>query len=179
MRQAPAASRRLSLPSIALLALAGAVLTAQEETAPSPVVVESVRVEAPNPSTEPERRCPGPDTLCKLTVVLANHGDRTASQLGFRVELNGESLVVYDNQLFMYPVQPGETTEIPLYNFWTTETSRPDMPAGGAYEVAVTLHEAQWTDISVDEEGVEVWKPLGPVEGLPVTGSITLETPKP
>lgn len=153
-----------------LLALAAPVLPAQEETPPSPVVVESVRVEPP---------APGPDTLCQLTVTLANRGDKTASQLGFRVELNGQSLTVYDNQLFMYPVEPGEATEIPLYNFWTTETSRPDMPADGTYEVAVTLREAQWTDISLDEEGVEVWKPLGPVEGLPVTASVTLETPKP
>jgi len=170
MNLRPAFARRLPVPGIVLVALVGAVLPAQEETAPRQVVVESVRVEPANP---------GPDTLCRLTVTLANRGERIASQLGFRVELNGESLVVYDNQLFMYPVPPGETTDIPLYNFWTTETSRPDMPAGGAYEVAVTLREAQWTDISVDEEGVEVWKPLGPVEGLPVTGSVTLETPKP
>lgn len=153
-----------------LLALSAVILPAQEEAPPSPVVVESVRVEPPNP---------GPDTLCKLTVTLANRGDKTASQLGFRVELNGQSLVVYDNQLFMYPVEPDTTTEIPLYNFWTTETSRPEMPADGTYEVTVTLREAQWTDISLDEEGVEVWKPLGPVEGLPVTASVVLETPKP
>lgn len=153
-----------------LLTLVPSLLPAQEAEGESPLAVASVRVE---PSA------PGPDTLCKLTVSLANRGDRIASQLGFRVELNGESLLVYDNQLFMYPVEPGETTEIPLYNFWTTETSRPSMPADGTYEVSVTLREAQWTDISTDEEGVEVWKPLGPVEGLPVSASIVLETPKP
>ena len=179
-RPRPASTRRFpALGAVLLLAPTASILPAQEDAPTSQVVVESVRVEPPNPATEAERRCPGPDTLCKLTVVLANRGNRTASQLGFAVEVNGQNLIVYDNQLFMYPVQPGESTEIPLYNFWTTETSRPDMPAGGAYEVAVTLREAQWTDISVDEEGIEVWKPLGPVEGLPVTGSVTLETPKP
>lgn len=153
-----------------LLALVAPTLAAQDEAPKAAVVVESVKV-------EPEK--PAADTLCKLTVTLANHGDRTASQLGFQVELNGQNLVVYDNQLFMYPVEPGESTEIPLYNFWTTETSRPTMPADGRYEVAVTLREAQWTDISMDEDDVEVWTPLGPVEGLPSTASVTLETPKP
>ncbi|MEZ5332219.1 MAG: hypothetical protein R2991_09260 [Thermoanaerobaculia bacterium] len=162
--------KRTSAAAALLLALASPTVFAQDEAAKPAVVVESIRV-------EPEK--PAADTLCKLTVTLANHGDRTASQLGFQVELNGQNLVVYDNQLFMYPVEPGESTEIPLYNFWTTETSRPTMPADGGYEVKVTLREAQWTDISMDEEQVEVWKPLGPVEGLPSSASVTLETPKP
>lgn len=171
-RPSPAPGRRFSIPValLPLLLLASSPAPAQEGAAAAPITIESVQVD---PAT------PAADTLCKLTVTLANHGEETASQLGFRVELNGQSLVVYDNQLFMYPVGPGESTEIPLYNFWTTETSRPTMPADGTYEVKVTLREAQWTDISTDEEGVEVWKPLGPVEGLPTSASLTLETPKP
>lgn len=148
--------------------LPGASAVAQEEeqaeTAPQ-VTVAAVVV-------EPDK--PGPDTLCRLKVRLKNAGDRVASQLGFSVTVNGQELPVYANQLFYYALEPGGTTEMPLYNFWTTETSRP-APADGKLNVAVTLSEAEWMDVSVDEDGVETWKPLGPVEGLPSGASITLK----
>ncbi len=120
---------------------------------------------------------PGADTLCKLTVTVHNDGDRQASQLGFAVTLNGQDLSVYGNQLFMYPVAPGATEEISLYNFWTTETSRA-MPADGKLRVEVTLKEAVWTrvEMETDEEGeIEVWTPIGPVENLPVSAAVTLQ----
>lgn len=115
---------------------------------------------------------PGPDTLCKLTVRLANAGDRTASQLDFKVEINGQELPVYRNQLFMFPVPAGESVDVPLYNFWSTETSRP-LPPDGKLDIEVTLLGAQWTEIKVEED-VEVWQPLGPVEGLPTTQSLAV-----
>ncbi len=129
---------------------------------------------------------PGADTLCRLKVTIRNDGDQIASQLGFNVKLNGEELGVYGNQLFMYPVPAGGELEIPLYNFWTTETSRPTMPANGKFAVEVELREAQWMDISIEkeiverageqvEEEVEVWTPLGPVTGLPVAAGVTLD----
>lgn len=149
-------------------ALFPAQLAAQEEApAAPPLAIESITVE---PSA------PGPDTLCRLRVKLSNGGEQIASQLGFQVTLNGQSLVVYDNQLFMYPVPAGGSLEIPLYNFWTTETSRP-MPASGKLEVVVTLKEAIWTKVEMeeDEQGeIEVWTPLGPVPGLPVSASLTV-----
>ena len=80
---------------------------------------------------------------------------------------------VYRNQLFMYPLEAGKTAEIKLYNFWSTETSRP-MPADGKLKVDVTLAGAQWTRISMEDD-VEVWEPLGEVTGLPISKSVTLE----
>lgn len=145
--------------SIGGLALGGATV-AQE--APS-IAIEAVTVE---PAT------PGPDTLCKLTVKLANSGDRTASQLDFKVSINGQELPVYGNQLFMFPVPARETVDIPLYNFWSTETSRP-APTDGKLNIEVTLAAAQWMEIKVEAE-VEVWQPLGPVEGLPVSKTLAL-----
>lgn len=142
--------------------------TAEDETAPQ-VTAEAVIV-------EPDK--PGPDTLCRLKVRLKNAGDQIASQLGFGVTINGQKLPVYANQLFYYALEPGGTTEMPLYNFWTTETSRP-APADGKLTVAVTLEEATWMDISVDGDGVETWKPLGPVEGLPSRASTTVELRRP
>ncbi|MDH3402160.1 MAG: hypothetical protein OES32_00385 [Acidobacteriota bacterium] len=160
-----------------LLAVLASPATPQEAAPPSALALTAVEVE---PST------PGPDTLCRLAVTIRNSGDEVASQLGFAVKLNGQDLTVYGNQLFMYAVPAGGELRIPLYNFWTTETSRPAMPADGKYRVDVSLNEAQWMDIStvtetVDragaqvEEDVEVWTPLGAVEGLPVAAGVTLE----
>ncbi len=155
--------------ALALLLLPGA-LPAQEgePEAPPPLSLEAVIVEPPDP---------GADTLCRLRVKLSNQGSEIASQLGFAVMINGQELPVYRNQLFMYPAEPGADTELSLYNFWSTETSRP-MPASGKLELEVVLKEAQWMKIETDDEGVEVWTPLGAVPGLPVSKKITLEMKK-
>jgi hypothetical protein len=126
-------------------------------------------------SVEPES--PAADTLCRLRVKISNAGDKIASRLGFAVSLNGQDLGVYGNQIFMFPVAPGTTEEISLYNFWTTETSR-SMPADGKLQVEVVLKEAVWTQVAMetDEEGeIEVWTPIGPVEKLPVGAAVTLQ----
>lgn len=161
-------SRRTLPALLAFLALAGvSALPAQEEAAApaAPLLaLEAVEVEAPVPG-EP----PGPESLVRLTVAIANRGERIASALAFTVEVAGQELPVYRNQVFLKAVPPGGTTELRLYNFWTGETGRP-APADGKLAVVVTLEEASWMEVA-DEEGVEVWKPLGAVEGLPVTAS--------
>lgn len=159
--------KRLALLCLCLSLLSVLPAAAQDET-PSPLSIEAIVVE---PST------PGADTLCRLRVTLSNTGDETASQLGFSVRLNGQELGVYSNQLFMFPVPAGGSGELPLFNFWTTESSR-GMPADGKLRVEVTLKEAVWMKIEDDEEGVEVWTPLGEVPGLPVSASVTLEMKK-
>lgn len=137
---------------------------AQESAASAPLVtLEAISVEPETPSA---------DTLCKLKVTVQNKGTEVASQLDFKVKINDQDLPVYRNQLFMYPVRPEESAEIQLYNFWSTETSRP-MPADGKLTVEVTLAAAQWTKISMEDD-VEVWQPLGPIDGLPSTKSVTL-----
>ncbi len=142
---------------------------AESRAKPAPLVtVEEIVVEP---------GAPGADTLCRLRVKLKNSGDRIASQLGFTVRINGKDLPVYGNQLFMYPLEPGAVSELKLYNFWSTETSRP-MPADGRLELEVELKEAQWMDISTDAEGVEVWTPLGAIEGLPVSARVALAMKK-
>ena len=140
-----------------------APLTAQEEAAAPVLVLEEIVV-------DPEG--PGVDTLCKLQVRIRNDGSETASQFGFSVKINGQELSVYGNQLFMYPVEAGSSLEFPLYNFWTTETSR-QAPADGKLRLEVSLTEAEWMKIETVDE-VETWTPLGPVEGLPATADKTL-----
>lgn len=149
--------------TLGILASPGSA-AAQEAGAPAPTVtLEAISVE---PAT------PAADTLCKLKVTVQNKGTEVASQLDFKVKINDQDLPVYRNQLFMYPVRPQESAEIPLYNFWSTETSRP-MPGDGKLTVEVSLAAAQWMKISMEDD-VEVWEPLGPIEGLPSTQSVTL-----
>jgi hypothetical protein len=120
---------------------------------------------------EPER--PAKDTLCRLRVVLENRGDKKISQLGFKVTLNEQVVPVYGNQLFMYLVEPGATEEIPLYNFWSSESGRP-VPADRKLRVEVSLEEAVWMEVETEEE-TEIWTPAGPVEGLPSKVQLVLE----
>lgn len=164
----------LACLSLALLAVAGlpnaGPVAAQEETAAAAPLLTIAAI-----TVEPQK--PAADTLCRLRVKIANAGDKIASRLAFGVSLNGQDLGVYGNQVFMYPVEPGSTAEISLYNFWTTETGR-EMPADGKLRVEVTLKEAAWTKVATetDEEGeIEVWSPIGPVENLPTSASLTLQ----
>ena len=160
---------RLGYPAaiVLVLLLAGPLLGpsagAQEEAASPQVTLEAVRVTPEDPAV---------DTLCRLAVEIKNSGDRTVSQFGFSVRINDAELPVYTNQLFMYPVEPGSSLEIPLYNFWSTETSRP-APADGKLEIEVSLREAEWMRIEMEDD-VEVWTPLGTVEGLPSDRAVTL-----
>ncbi|MDX1631801.1 MAG: hypothetical protein R3234_08060 [Thermoanaerobaculia bacterium] len=148
-------------------ARAGAQEEPGEETAP-PLALEKISV---TPET------PGPGTLVQLRTEVANRGEKIASQLGFRVSINGEPLPVYRNQLFMQALPPGETSEVRLYNFWTTETFRP-LPEDGKLRLEVSLEEAHWYRIEdVEEEGetIEEWTPLEPVPALPSRRSIVLD----
>lgn len=169
---------RRAVPALALLlallvapaqfAQEGAQEGAQEPEPPEPsaplLALESVTVETPVAG-----QAPGPESLVRLKVAIANRGEEIASSLVFTVTVAGHELPVYRNQVFLKAVPPGATTELQLYNFWTGETGRP-APADGKLPVEVTLREARWMSVT-DEEGVEVWKPLGEVEGLPVSAS--------
>jgi hypothetical protein len=128
--------------------------------ASSPLTINAVTVTPSAPSA---------DTLCELRVEVANQGDRIASQLAFVVKINGQELPVYGNQLFMQRIDPGKSSTVRLYNFWTTETTR-SSPKDGKYRIEVTLREAKWYEITT-KEGVEDWRPLTAVAGLPVAAT--------
>jgi len=153
----------LTLPLVAVLPGG-----AQEAKPSTPgLLLETVKVDPASP---------GPDTLCKLSVTIRNAGSRTASALGFRVRVDGKELAVYVNELFFRPIAAGSTAEVKLHNFWSNETGRP-FPTTGKLTVEVTLTEAKWMDVKT-ENGVEVWTPVGPVEGLPVSKGVTLTLEK-
>lgn len=172
-------SRYAALALAVLLTVPAFAVSAQEEApppeaeAPEPLLsLEAVTVEGP-PTGAPL----GLESLARLTVSIANRGEEIASSLVFTVTVAGRELPVYRNQVFLKAIPPGGTTELALYNFWTGETGRP-APADGKLPVEVTLTEARWTEVSEDDDGVEVWTPLGPVVGLPVSASTVVTLKK-
>lgn len=140
---------------------------APAQNAKPALTLESVKVDP---------AAPGPDTLCHLSVTLRNAGSRRASALEFLVKVNGKELPAYKDRIYLQPVEPGATREVRLFNFWSTEPSRP-APANGKLQVEVTLARASWMDRET-KDGAEVWTPAGPAEGLPVTKSVTVTMKK-
>ena len=116
---------------------------------------------------------PGPDTLCKLRVVIKNHGEQPASAFGFQVKINGQALPVYEKQRYLDPIEPGESKEIALFNFWSSETDRP-FPQDGSVAVEVALTEARWVAKRMEGE-VPVWTMKDLISGLPV--ALTVKKP--
>src|SRR5688572_30498664 len=162
--------KRLRFLFLMLLLLPAVLLTSGAKAADPGLTLEAVKVDPASP---------GPDTLCRLSVTLRNtggEGSKTASALAFRVKVDGRELPVYRNELFFRPVAAAATAEVRLHNFWSNETGRP-FPASGKMTVEVTLAEAQWMDVK-SENGAEVWTAAGPVEGLPVSKSVTLTLKK-
>jgi hypothetical protein len=163
-------TRRLHLATAVVLVLALAPLHAAEAPKPTPplVTLTALKVEPPSPA---------PDTLCKLTVTLKNDSERSASRLEFRVEIGGVELPAYKARTFLAVVPPKGTLDLHLFNFWSSETSRP-APKDGKLPVTVTLLAACWVERQVGE-GTETWKPLAPVEGLPSSSRLVLSLAPP
>ena len=156
--------KRFALVLVAAL-LASPLLAQSEEAEdakPPVLALEEVEVSPENP---------GPQTLCRLAVTVANRSDQPVTALHFAVEVEGNELAVYENQLFMNHLPAGESTRVELYNFWTDETGRP-APTDGKLDVTVTLDEARYLEIG-DDEGTEVWTLGEAVGGLPVSASAT------
>ena len=159
-----AASRRcLSVGAALALVLAPAVGAAKRPS----LILESVHVEPASP---------GPDTLCRLRVTVRSTGERPASALQFAVKLNGRDLAAYKNRVYMQSIEPGAARELHLFNFWSTEAGRP-APGNGKLTLEVTLAGAAWMQREM-KEGAEIWTPLSPVEGLPITKSLAVKMSK-
>lgn len=159
----------LPLAAVSLVLLVPVFLgsAAPAQDAKPALTLESVKIDP---------AAPGPDTLCRLSVTLRNAGSRRASALEFLVKVNGKELPAYKDRIYLQPVEPGASREVRLFNFWSTEPSRP-APANGKLQVEVTLARASWMDKET-KDGAEVWTPAGPAEGLPVTKSVTVTMKK-
>lgn len=144
-----------------LLLAPAAVLGAEPA---SPLVLDALTVTPEKPSV---------DMLCQLRVKVRNTSNRTITALAFTVTVAGQELAVYRNQLYLQAFPPGATTELRLYNFWTSETGRP-APPDGKLPIRVTLREAQFVTVGKAENGDETWDLGDKVPGLPVTVEKTL-----
>jgi hypothetical protein len=109
---------------------------------------------------------PGPDTLCRLKVRLRNSGKQPASDLAFRVTINGQRLASYVNHVFHTTLEPGKDLDLPLYNFWSSEAGRP-YPGDGRLVLEVRVIEARWLD-------PQSKNPTGPVDPVPPPFQVTM-----
>ena len=135
----------------AIAVLFGELVTAnsQKATSPAPtdrallqiVAVEVSPAGRKAPSTEPATSAP--DTLYRLRVRIGNKGSEPASNLTFQVTVNGQRLAPYVNHTYRTDLPHGKETDVPLYNFWSSESGRP-FPADGRLVVEVRLTGARW-----------------------------------
>jgi hypothetical protein len=121
---------------------------------------------------------PGPETLCELRLKIQNRGTLTASRFAFSVKINGVDLPVYKHLRYFQAMPPQATTELRLYNFWSTETSRP-MPQDAKLKLEVQLIHAEWVRIEKDGKGADVWTPMGEIKALPAARLVSLQMTRP
>jgi hypothetical protein len=164
----PLVLERLLLTSV-LTAVAPLLQAALPAASATPLHLEAIAVQ---PSE------PGPDTLCELRLKIQNRGTLPASRFAWSVRVNGVELPVYRRLRYFQAVPPQATTELRLYNFWSTESSRP-MPPDAKLKVEVQLTHAEWVRIERDGKGTETWTPAGDIQTLPAALSVTLPMTRP
>jgi hypothetical protein len=99
-------------------------------------------------------------------VRLRNAGNRSASYFRFNVKINGQDVPEYKVYLYAVNIDPGTAGEVALNNFYS--------PAGTkAFEVQVTLVEAQWMEVTKDRTSTTT-TPTGAVAGLPIATSVSV-----
>jgi len=109
---------------------------------------------------------PGPSALCELKVRLKNTSSRSASYFRFNVKINGQDEPVYKQSTYAVNIGPGTVGEVALNNFYSTAGTK-------AFEVQVTLVEAQWVEVKKDGTSITI-TPSGAVAGLPVGTSLSV-----
>jgi hypothetical protein len=110
---------------------------------------------------------PAPATLCQLRVKLKNGGSQSVSMFKFGVKVDGQENAQYKVTSYAVDLAPGTVGEVALYNFYS-----PTAPK--TFEVQVSVLEAQW--VEVKREGANTTTtPLGPVVGLPISGSLSVK----
>jgi len=110
---------------------------------------------------------PGPSALCELKVRLKDTGRRSASFFRFNVKINGQDVPEYKMYTYAVNIDPGTAGEVALNNFYS--------PAGTkAFEVEVTLVEAQWVEVKKDGTSTTT-TPSGTVAGLPTGTSLSVK----
>lgn len=145
--------------AIACCFLAGALVSRVDA---ADVRVEAIMVKPASPA---------PSALCELKVLLKNSGSHSASYFRFEVKVADKSLPVYKVYTYAIPIDPGASSELALFNFYS--------PAEGkTFEVQVTLLEAQWVDVKKEGKS-STTTPAGAVAGLPTGNSLLVKLAPP
>lgn len=110
---------------------------------------------------------PGPSALCELKVRLKNAGSRSVSYLRFNVKINGQDEPLYKLYTYVVNIDPGTAGELTLNTFYSP-------PEAKAFEVQVTLVEAQWVEVKKDGTSTTT-TPSGAVAGLPTGASLSVK----
>lgn len=110
---------------------------------------------------------PGPSALCELKVRLKNGGSRSVSYFRFNVKIDGQDVPVYKLYTYVVNIDPGASSELALNNFYSPAEAK-------AFEVQVTLVEAQWVEVKKDGTNTTT-TPSGAVAGLPTGASLSVK----
>jgi hypothetical protein len=113
-----------------------------------------------------EPASPRPSTLCRLKVRLRNAGAQAISYLKFTVEIDGQEVPTYKNQMYVVNIDPGTADEVGLFNFYSPSVVK-------SFDVQVTLVEAHWVQVAKKEKSTTT-TPSGPVAGLPTSASLSV-----
>ena len=100
---------------------------------------------------------------------LRNSGTQSASELSFQVTVNGKRLGNFINHTFRSTLDSGRDTDVPLFNFWSSEYGRP-YPPDARLVIEVRLIGARW----IDKGSKNAETLAGHVEPLPAPFSLTL-----
>ena len=128
------------------------------QAASSLVTIDAVTVEPQSPA---------PGVPCRLSVRLKNNGTQTATYFRFEVKIDGEEQASYKRYMYAATIEPGATTTIGLFSFYSPTT------AGATFPVVVTLTEAQWAQVKWADQ-MNTTTPVGPVHGLPLSVKQTI-----
>jgi hypothetical protein len=110
---------------------------------------------------------PAPETLCQLKVRLKNTGSQAVSYLKFAVSIDGKEVLQYKSNSYAIRIDPGKVGEIDLFGFWSSAAPK-------AFDVRVTLEEAQWVKVA-QEGSTSTTTPTGAVVGLPTLASLSVK----
>jgi len=114
---------------------------------------------------------PAPSALCELKVRLKNSGSRSVSFFKINVKIDGQDVPVYKLYNYILNIDPGATAELALNNFYSPAQAK-------AFEVQVTLVEAQWVEVKKDGLNVTT-TPSGAVAGLPTSATLAVKSSPP
>ena len=109
---------------------------------------------------------PGPSARCDLRVRLKNAGRRSVSYFRFNVKIDGQDVPEYKLYTHVANIDPGTTGKLTFNNFYSPPQAR-------AFEVQVTLVEAQWVEVKKDGTDTTT-TPSGAVAGLPSAVSLSV-----